>query len=403
MAHEPLDFKTLFELAPNLYLVLAPDFTILGVSHAYLQATMVKQEDILGRDIFDVFPDNPNDPMATGTKNLRASLERVLSSKASDTMAVQKYDIRRPESEGGGFEERYWSPVNSPILGAHHEVRYIVHRVEDVTEFIRLKQLENEQQKIAEELRTRANQMEMEIFRRAQELQETNKQLRAANEQLDAFSYSISHDLRAPLRAISGFAGILSKEYSSQFTEEAQKMLQNICDNAAGMGQLINDLLAFSRMGRQSIHKQKVDITNLFHKALEPFMQEKVDRQIDVVIHTLPPCYADVNLLAQVLLNLVGNAFKYTRKQTKARIEIGFQQKGADTVYFVKDNGAGFDMQYVDKLFGVFQRLHSASEYEGTGVGLAIAQRIIYRHGGKIWAEAEVGKGASFSFTLGQE
>lgn len=177
------DFQALFESAPGLYLVLTPALMIVAVSGAYLKATMTKREAILGHGLFEIFPDNPDDPNATGVQNLRASLDRVLTYRVPDTMAVQKYDIRRPESEGGGFEERYWSPVNSPVLGVNGEVTYIIHRVEDVTEFVRLKQVGREQHRITEELRTRAAEMETEIFRRAQQIQGVNNQLRT---ELDA-------------------------------------------------------------------------------------------------------------------------------------------------------------------------------------------------------------------------
>ncbi|CAG0989096.1 two-component system, NarL family, sensor histidine kinase EvgS [Phycisphaerales bacterium] len=180
------DFKVLFESAPDLYLILTPSLEIAAVSDAYLRATMTTRDQILGRGLFDVFPDNPDDPAATGTRNLRASLQRVKQSGAPDAMAVQKYDIRRPASEGGGFEVRHWSPVNSPVLGPAGELRYIVHRVEDVTEFIRLKEAGADQTRMNEELRSRAEQMEAEIFHRAQELQEANTKLRAVNEELGA-------------------------------------------------------------------------------------------------------------------------------------------------------------------------------------------------------------------------
>src|SRR5947209_14994636 len=165
----------MYESAQGLYLVLTPALTIVAVSDAYLKATMTKREDILGRGLFEVFPDNPDDPTATGVRNLRASLDRVLTHRVPDTMAVQKYDIRRPESEGGEFEERYWSPVNSPVLGADGKVAYIIHRVEDVTEFVRLKQVGSEQHGIIERLRTRAAEMEGEIFRRTQQVQITER------------------------------------------------------------------------------------------------------------------------------------------------------------------------------------------------------------------------------------
>jgi PAS domain S-box-containing protein len=179
-----LDFQALFESAPGLYLVLDPHLRIIGASDAYLRATMTKREEVLDRGIFEVFPDNPDDPSATGVHNLRASLERVLCSRAPDTMAVQKYDIRRPETEGGQFEERYWSPMNSPVLGPTGEIVYIIHRVEDVTEFVRLKRHGIEQEKLANEMRVRGGEMEAEIFLRAQEIQEANRQLRDANDEL---------------------------------------------------------------------------------------------------------------------------------------------------------------------------------------------------------------------------
>jgi signal transduction histidine kinase len=179
------DFRVLFESAPGLYLVLLPDFRIVAVSDAYLQATMTSRDAILGKGIFEVFPDNPDDPTATGERNLRESLQRVLASRRADSMAVQKYDIRRPASEGGGFEERYWSPVNSPVAGVAGEVLYIIDRVEDVTEFVRLKQKGQERERVAEALRARAGQMESEVYVRAQQLSEANRQLRTANESLE--------------------------------------------------------------------------------------------------------------------------------------------------------------------------------------------------------------------------
>ncbi|MBD1929421.1 PAS domain-containing protein [Trichocoleus sp. FACHB-90] len=207
------DFRTLFESVPGLYLVLMPDFTIVAVSDAYLRATMTKREEILGRRIFDVFPDNPDDPSATGVRNLKASLESVLQNRMADTMGVQKYDIRRPESEGGGFEEKYWSPINSPIFGENEEIAYIIHRAEDVTEFVRLKQLGIEQDKLTEELQARTQQMEAEIFLRAQELQDVNRQLRAANEELakarDDEAHTAQEQIASILESVSeAFIGL---------------------------------------------------------------------------------------------------------------------------------------------------------------------------------------------------
>lgn len=829
------DFQTLFESAPNLYLVLNPDFTIVAVSNAYLRATLTQREAILGRNIFEVFPDNPDDPTATGVSNLRSSLDRVVHQHVPDSMAVQKYDIPLPES--GGFEERFWSPVNSPVLKDNGELVYIIHRVEDVTEFILLKRAETKKQQLAEELQTRAAQMEQEIFRRAQELQETNQQLRTANaeithreqevtdlyqqltkldqlktqlfanvshelrtpltlilgltekwlsntdlnaalrhdlehvvkhgrillkhindlldvakldagkmnadfseidlaiqvrqiashfeswaqerqityaietpksliaqidsdkiqrilmnllsnafkftppggkirctlgmeeelesethrqyahilvadsgigipaelrqnvferffqveesstrrfggtglglaiardfaelhggsiavvdapeggaalsvklpvvapegttlralntnlpdtafdlltmpsnetatpdqksantngqsrlplilvvedhqdmswyivetlsetyrtvqafngqqglemaldlhpdlilsdmmmplmngaqmvaqlredssfettpiimltakaddelrvdllregvqdyllkpfsaqelrvrvgnlialkqtreqlmkqndhlemtnKELDAFSYSVSHDLRAPLRGINGFINILIEDYAAQLDKDALFYLDRIQKSGQHMNRLIDDLLRFSRLSRQSLVKEQILLDNLVQEIVKDFQSQQASRQVEWVIGNLPPSYADYSLLKQVYMNLLSNAFKYTGKIAHARIEIGCQENG-QRVYYVNDNGAGFDMQYAHKLFGVFQRLHSASEFEGTGVGLAIVQRIIARHGGRIWAESILGQGTTFYFTLAQE
>ncbi|HMO59766.1 MAG TPA: histidine kinase dimerization/phospho-acceptor domain-containing protein, partial [Roseiflexaceae bacterium] len=179
------DFRAIFEAVPGLYLVLTPDFTIVAASNAYLQATMTRREEVLGRNIFAVFPDNPADPTITGVRNLRASLRRVVQDRVPDAMAVQKYDIRRPESDGGGFEERYWSPINSPVLGTDHELIYIIHQVEDVTEFVRLKHHQHEQQQLTQALRSRNQQMEAEIFQRAQQIQEANQRLREVNAALE--------------------------------------------------------------------------------------------------------------------------------------------------------------------------------------------------------------------------
>ncbi|HVF25205.1 MAG TPA: ATP-binding protein [Anaerolineales bacterium] len=815
------NFQTLFESAPGLYLVLTPELKIVAVSEAYLQATLTQREAILGRGLFDVFPDNPDDPAASGVHNLNISLQNVLKNRTSDVMAVQKYDIRRPESEGGGFEEHYWSPMNSPVFGPGGEIIYIIHRVEDVTEFIRLKQLEMEKSKLTDELRTQTMQMEAEIFMRAQEVQKANRrlekanqelarlyektkeldqlktdffanishelrtpltliigptekllasdqlneiarrdlevilrnartllnhvndlldvakleaghmtaqyaetdiaglvrlvashfetvaedknigymldiaeavdaqldvdkfqrvllnllsnalkftpmsghvrcslridsardrvilevadsgpgirleqreaaferfrqleggasrrfggtglglaiardfvqlhggtisigdapeggalftvevprlapegtnmrvaladettakevvhrmseelhlfaaspkaipgengqalvlvvednpdmnrflcesleseylidsafngneglqkalerkpdlilsdmmmpemsgaelvrairtrseldstavvlltakadeelrvtllregaqdyvmkpfsveelrarvgnlvtakragealrerttQLSEANKELDAFSYSVSHDLRAPLRAVSGFTNILLKDFAADLPPEAQGYLVSVQKGALKMGQLIEALLTFSRLSRQPLTKRTISPADLVREVLNDLKVEQEDQQVEIHIADLPACEADPTLLRQVFLNLLGNALKYTRKREVVTIEVGFQNGSSPCVYFVKDNGAGFNMEYANKLFGVFQRLHRAEEFEGTGAGLAIVQRIISRHGGRIWAEAALNQGATFYFTL---
>jgi signal transduction histidine kinase len=230
---------------------------------------------------------------------------------------------------------------------------------------------------------------------------ERTDQLEAANKELEAFSYSISHDLRAPLRAIHGFSRILLEEHAPHLADEAQRYLRLVRDNAQHMGQLIDDLLAFSRLSRQPLKRQRVVYADLVRQVLGDLGSEHVGRRVDIAVGDLPLCQADPALLKQVLVNLCTNALKFTRQREVAVIEIGCSKASGECVYFVKDNGVGFDMQYVGKLFGVFQRLHRVNEYDGTGVGLAIVQRIIARHGGRVWAEAAVNQGATFYFTLG--
>ncbi len=237
--------------------------------------------------------------------------------------------------------------------------------------------------------------------KRAQEvLRERTIQLADANNELEAFSFSVSHDLRAPLRKVNGFANILLEDYAAHLPPDAQRYLLSVSEGALKMEQLIEDLLKFSRLSRQPLTKRPVSPADLVRRVLEELKAEQENRQIEIRIDDLPICEADPVLLKQVFINLLGNALKYTRTREAATIQIGFENGSQPCIYFIKDNGVGFDMEYADKLFGVFQRLHSISEFEGTGVGLAIVQRIVSRHGGRIWADAIVDQGATFYFTL---
>lgn len=390
-----LQFRALFESLPGLYLVLTPTFEIVAVSDAYLAATMTTREEILGRNLFEVFPDNPDDHKATGETNLRVSLQRVRETAKTDTMAIQKYDVRRPD---GVFEERYWSPINSPVLGADRQLEYIIHRVEDVTDFFRSSQPGTE---TTDEQRARLDRAQAEVFRSSQQVQAANEQLRESNAELEAFSYSVSHDLRAPLRHIDGFADMLRKQAGNQLDPTSQRYLQTISDSAKRMGTLIDDLLVFSRMGRAEMRRRAVALDRVLEEAMNDVQPLTVGRTIEWQIGELPTVHADPSLVRLVLVNLLSNAIKYTRPRDPARIEIGtIETPDADPVVFVKDNGVGFDMTYVDKLFGVFQRLHRMDEFEGTGIGLANVRRIIARHGGRVRAEGCLDAGATFYFSL---
>jgi PAS domain S-box-containing protein len=230
-------------------------------------------------------------------------------------------------------------------------------------------------------------------------LQEKNSELQVAVNELDAFSYSVSHDLRAPLRAIDGFSQILLKQYAPLLSEEPRKYLQRVRDNTVQMGRLVDDLLRFSRLGRQPLAKQLVPTDTIVEQVLREARQQVAGRSVKVSVGDLPQVWGDAALLKQVFTNLIDNAFKYTRLRDDAVIEIGSHKIGDEQVFLVRDNGVGFDMKYADKLFDVFQRLHRVEDFAGTGVGLAIVQRIVQRHGGRVWAEAAVDHGASFYFT----
>jgi signal transduction histidine kinase len=279
------DFKVLFESAPGLYLVLAPDLRIVAVSDAYARATMTRREEILGRGLFEVFPDNPADPNATGVRNLNASLQRVLENRVADAMAVQKYDIRKPAEEGGGFEVRYWSPVNSPVLKADGTLAYIIHRVEDVTEFVQLKQQGVAQSRLTEELRERAVQMEAEIYARAREVAEANTRLKQANEELarlyektreldelkTQFFANISHELRTPLALILG--PIAKRLAAGDLTDEERRDLEMVERNARLLHRHVSDLLDVARLeaGRMDIQYTEIDLARLARRTASNF------------------------------------------------------------------------------------------------------------------------------------
>lgn len=540
-----MDFKLLFERAPGCFLVLRPDadFTILGASDAYLRATRTERGQIVGRPLFEVFPDHPDDPVATGRSHLRASLERVLAGQAIDIMAVQKYDIRRPEAEGGGFEEHFWSPVNASVLAADGRIRYLIHRVEDITEFVRTphpgstemgleilsrsseldaanKQLQRVNAalhaEIAERRRTehqlsellhsapdaivivdrngrivlanvqaqrwfqyapdeligqpieslipqnlrqrhtghRAHYMHApgtrpmgqglslcaqrkdgsvfpveislspmetpdgiwvtsiirDVTQREQasqhirqlneDLQRRAVELEAVNREIEAFNYSVSHDLRTPLRAIDGFSQALLEDYADQIDARGREHLTRVRVAARRMGDLIDDLLRLSRVTRAEMSRDTVNLSALAETIVADLRRAEPERQVEVAIQPGLLAQGDSKLLRIAPANLLSNAWKFTGLQPVARFEMGQRATDGTHTFFVRDNGAGFDMAYVDKLFGAFQRLHGANEFPGTGIGLATVQRIIHRHGGEVWAEAVVNAGATFYFTL---
>jgi len=262
-------------------------------------------------------------------------------------------------------------------------------------------QRDDELGRLARSFNTMAEQVSRSHHHLEAQVAQRTKALEGTNAELESFSYSVSHDLRAPLRAIHGFARILLEDHNAKLDPEAQRLLGVIDQNTRRMGQLIDDLLAFSRLGRKEIASARVDMTELARLVADELRRGEGDRNgLELRIDSLVPAHGDRALLRQVLGNLLQNALKFTRGRPDTRIEVGSRPDGKETVYFVKDNGAGFDARYVDKLFGVFQRLHSAEEFDGTGVGLAIVKRIVQRHGGRVWAEGKLNEGATFYFSL---
>jgi signal transduction histidine kinase len=233
-----------------------------------------------------------------------------------------------------------------------------------------------------------------------QKVKDRTAQLEAVNKELEAFSYSVSHDLRAPLRAIGGYAKILKEDYGEKLDAEADRLTSTIISKAKIMGQLIDDLIMFSKMGRKEITSNKVNMKELAESCMNELLQQEPEGKYHVRIHSLPDCRGEQNLLKQVWVNLIGNAIKYSSTKNNSCIEIGFADNADMCTYFVKDNGVGFDMQYAHKLFGVFERLHDQETFQGTGIGLALVKRVIDRHKGKVWAEASPGDGATFYFSI---
>ncbi|MDR3712427.1 MAG: ATP-binding protein [Puia sp.] len=395
------DFRRLFESLSGLYLVLSPSLHIIAVTDAYLAATLTRRSEIMGRSIFDVFPDNPEDPAASGVRNLHASLQRVVYTKMPDAMAVQKYDIPRPD--GSGFEEKYWSPLNSPVFGADNELACVLHRVEDVTEFMRLKQKGSEQEQLTEELKTRADRMENEIFLRAQQIQEANRELREAERLKDEFIAAVSHELRTPLALILAPLESILKEGS--LSDNQQEGLKVIHNNAIRLLQLVNSLLDHSRLQAKEmvVRREATDVSlltgSLFSDFLPRFRRKGIRGRLS---RDSAPVYAHIDryLYERILFNLLSNAVKFT--DAGGEITVLLRQEGMLIVLQVEDTGVGITAEDQKRLFQRFRQIDPSftRRYEGTGLGLALVKDFAALMGGTVTVESEPGAGSVFTVTI---
>jgi PAS domain S-box-containing protein len=367
------NLRLVIESAPNGVVMVNADGEMVLVNAQTEKLFGYAREELLGQPVELLVPER----LREKHPGYRSDF---FSNPAARSMGVGR-DLHGRRKDGSEFPvEIGLAPIETD------EGLFVVSAIVDITE---RKRLEEGIRKFNEDLEQR--------------VAERTALLEAANKELEAFSYSISHDLRAPLRAIDGFTRIVMEDYASELPDEAKTYLRDVRANTQRMGELVDDLLAFSRLSRQPVKKDRLDAGRIVQQCLDEVPPQS-GRRVDIRVGALPWCQADPSLLKQVWSNLISNAIKYSGKRGVAVIEIGCQcgEPPEEHVYFIKDNGVGFDMRYAHKLFGVFQRLHRADDYDGTGVGLAICQRIVARHGGRIWAEAAPDRGATFFFTLGE-
>jgi len=410
------DFKTLFEASPGLFLALDNTLRIVAVSDAYLNATKTRREGILGKGIFEVFPDNPDDPATEGVRNLNASLHRVLQTRAPDAMPVQKYDIRKPEKEGGGFETRFWSPLNSPVLNPDGSLAYIIHRVEDITDFVQAKQRGVEQSRLTQEMLARETQMEAEIYSRAREVAEASASLKQANEEITRlyqktreldelktqFFANVSHELRTPLTLILGPIGrLLSLPDLPEHIHHDMGMMQR---NARQLYRHVSDLLDVAKVeaGRMDVRYSDVNAAHLASLTASHFESLAQDMGIRFYVRTPPQLTAqlDAEKYQRIIINLLSNAFKFTPQG--GEIVLNLAIKADVLVLRVEDSGPGVPQGMRQAVFERFRQAEgdASRRFGGTGLGLAICKEFAELHKGSIAYGASLLGGASFTVSL---
>lgn len=414
-----LNYRAIVEQTTSPFLFLKPDkpdYTIIGVNDAYLKATMTTREKIIGRKMFEIFPNNPAEQRATGVSNLRNSLDRVVENRVADLMAVQKYDIRRLD---GTWEQRWWNPINSPVF-ADTTLICIIHHVVDVTRFFQSPQNNEAEQHRSKEAQHKTEIARAEVYEREQVLQETNRvlqrfqialndlyeecqttatELKRSNTELEQFAYFVSHDLQEPLRAVVGFLSLLKQDLASTLNDNALDDINEAVAGTLRMQAIIQDLLTFSRVKTKGAEFEPIDVKNAVDTAIDNLYAAINETDAGIVVETLPTVSADLSQMARLFQNLIGNAIKF-HGERRPQIRIWSKHEGREWVFAVSDNGIGIESKYYDTVFEIFQRLHTREEYPGTGVGLAVCKRIVQRHGGRIWVESTPGEGSTFLFTI---
>jgi signal transduction histidine kinase len=392
--NEP-DYRALFHATPAAFLVVRPpDFTIIGVNDAYLRATMTERQSIVGRRLFDVFPDNPDDPNATGVRNLRASLERVVAHRRPDRMALQKYDIQRPASEGGGFEIRWWSPVNTPVLDASGDITAIIHSVEDMTELVH----------------ARAEGFELDrlllMERNAvAEARAARTEVETANKAKSEFLTIMSHELRTPLNAIGGYAELLELGIRGPVTAQQRHDLQRIQVSQQHLLGLINQILNYAKLeaGTVQYDVSDVRVREVVTDAAALISPQAGAKGLTLTVHDEPAelaVRADADKVRQIMLNLLSNAVKYTNRGGHIAIESA--KRRANVGISVHDTGLGVPPDKLEAIFEPFVQVGRSLNRpgEGTGLGLAISRDLARWMGGDLAVESRVGVGSTFTLTL---
>lgn len=431
---DDLKYKDLFRQLPGLFLILTPQLEIVDASDAYLDGTLTKRNEIVGKSIFEVFPDNPNEADATGARNLRQSLMRVLNEKLADAMAVQKYDIPRPAADGGGFEERYWSPINAPLFNSQGEIEFIIHRVENVTDFVHAQQRQEEENKKNAGYKDRMTKMEVDIFQRAQELQESNlrlreiekqldlknrllfeaneemialneeltssnEELRITNEQLEANSLKLkelldqqielvdtksrivsiaSHELRTPISVISISAGFIKKYKEKMTSEEIDVKLENINRQVNNISVLLSDILTLgkSESNTLKVMKREINLPDFFTR-LKNDIESSMRNTHKVVLELDVPDIItnDDGLMRNIFTNLLSNSIKYSPNAKEVVLK-SFVNSGFLTTHII-DQGIGIPESQLKDLFTPWFRASNSSGFAGHGLGLSIVKKAI--------------------------